>query len=179
MNEVTHPQIETIQKKKQRGILLFSLGFGVGFISGLITFLIGIIVIGTMAESIAQNSPPNLGGNPSQSGSSIGNQRSEKLALLSTNSYFESGYAITEGQVKNIGDENIENVEVVVTWKTEDGEFIKSDSSIIDYDPILRQQTSPFKVLTTRNPKMHRFEVSIKRAFGGTIDWVDMRKKSK
>lgn len=178
MNESKEPRIDTIQKKRS-GILIFSFGFGVGFVSGLITFLIGIIIIGTMAESIAQNSMTASNDDSYQSSQASAERPTMKLSLISTNSYFEAGYAIVEGQVKNTGNEKIDNIEVIVTWKTKEGEFIKSDSAMIDYDPIMGQQTSPFKVLTTRNPKMLRYEIDFKQALGGSIDWVDMRKKSK
>jgi hypothetical protein len=82
----------------------------------------------------------------------------------------EYGYNSVEGQVKNITSESLENVEAVVTWYTSGGEFISSDSALIEYNPLLPDQVSPFKVMARANPKMKRYGVEFKFLMGGSID---------
>lgn len=95
-----------------------------------------------------------------------------QLELQSWSWHSEYGYAIAEGQVKNISDESLKNVEVVITWYTEDYTFITSDSALIEYNPILPGQTSPFKVYATYNPAMFKAGIDFKFFMGGTISWI-------
>lgn len=74
-----------------------------------------------------------------------------------------------EGRVTNISDAALRNVTAVVTWYTEDGQFVTSDDALIEYNPILAGQTSPFEVMSGTNPAMKRFRVEFKELFGGTI----------
>lgn len=94
----------------------------------------------------------------------------DMLELVSQNCTGEYGYAIVSGQVKNISDTSLENVEVVAVALTEDGTQITSDSALIEYNPILPGQTSPFKAHMTYNPAMAKCGVlSFKELMGGTI----------
>lgn len=90
----------------------------------------------------------------------------------------EYGYATAEGRVKNISSEPLSRVEAVVSYSTKDGTFITSDDAIIEFDPILPGQTSPFKVITSYNPAMSRASVDFKKLMGGSIQWREreMRK---
>jgi len=101
---------------------------------------------------------------------------SYKLELLSTNTERSSGFMTLEGQVKNISNESLENVTAVVEYYDSADNFIKSDSALIDYNPILPGQTSPFSVITTDNPEIKRYSVSFKFLLGGTINTKDGRK---
>ena len=81
------------------------------------------------------------------------------------------GYVKAEGQVKNISDKSLRNVTAVVTFSDKSGGFITSSDAMIDYNPILPGQTSPFSVIETDNPAMHTgtAEVEFKFLMGGTI----------
>lgn len=99
-----------------------------------------------------------------------------KLELLSSRGYQSSiGHMTVEGQVKNITDKNLRRVQVVVQWYDKDGNFITSDEALIDYNPILPRQTSPFDVITTYNPQMENYTVNFKEFFGTTINTKDSR----
>jgi hypothetical protein len=82
-------------------------------------------------------------------------------------------HAITEGQVKNVSSAPLEHVAAVVVFKTKDGTFITSDEALIDYDPLLPGQTSPFKVHTRFNPAMQTASLDFKRMYGGSISWTE------
>lgn len=91
------------------------------------------------------------------------------LELVDWNWTTEYDYAIAQGRVKNISSQPIRNVEALVTWETKGSEFITSDSSLIDYNPILPGQTSSFKVMEPENPAMSKAYVEFKTLGGGTL----------
>jgi hypothetical protein len=100
------------------------------------------------------------------------------LALLASRGYeSDGGYWYVEGQVKNISDKPMKNVTAVATWYDKRGEFIKTDEAIIQYNPILPGQTSPFKTIASGNPAMSRYTVAFKSLLGGEIQTRDDRKK--
>jgi hypothetical protein len=105
----------------------------------------------------------------------------EQLALVALRgSQSESGnYYYVEGQVKNISDRPLKSVQVVATWYDKDDKFITTDTAMIDYNPIMPGQTSPFKTITRGNPLMSRFSVDFKYIFGRTIPSRDDRPKKK
>lgn len=96
-------------------------------------------------------------------------EKKEKLLLISWNWHTEYGYAIAEGEVKNISAEPLKNVEALVRFYTDDKQFITSDDSLIKLNPILPGQASPFKVVTTYNPAMKRANIIFKYFMGGEI----------
>ncbi len=97
------------------------------------------------------------------------------LELLAASSYSQGNLIVVEGQVRNISGESLRNVEVLVQWYSAGDEFIKGESALIEYDPILRNQVSPFRVITTWNPAMARFTVNLKRQSGAEIPTLDSR----
>ena len=93
------------------------------------------------------------------------------LELQSWSWHEEYGYAVVEGLVKNISKTNLENVEAEVSFSSKDGTFITSSDALIDYNPILPNQSSPFKVMTTYNPEMKKALIDFKFLAGETIPW--------
>jgi hypothetical protein len=80
-----------------------------------------------------------------------------------------SSYVTAEGEVTNISSEPLKNVEAIVTFRSKGGDFITSDSAIIEYNPILPNQTSPWKVISTWNPEMETASVQFKTLWGQTL----------
>lgn len=62
-----------------------------------------------------------------------------------------------------------------MTFHTADGKLVTSATSLIDYNPILPNQTSPFKVIATYNPAMKSASIVFKYLGGPTIPF-DERK---
>ena len=91
----------------------------------------------------------------------------------------EYGYVTAEGRVKNIADTTLRSVEAVVTFTTKDGTFITSDDALIEFNPILPGQTSPFKVMTVYNPAMARATIDFKELMGGAVRWRERAPKKK
>jgi len=101
---------------------------------------------------------------------------SPKIELLALNIVKSSpSYFTAEGQVRNISGERLEHVVAVVTYYTADGTFVTSDDALIDYDPILPNQISPFDVITTYNPAIEKASIEFKFLFGGEILYIDRR----
>jgi hypothetical protein len=86
-------------------------------------------------------------------------------------------FVTAEGQVRNASDRRLTSILAVVSWYTKDGTFITSDSALVDYNPMLPGQTSPFKTITTKNPQMHSCRVEFQYFGGSFIESVDRRKK--
>lgn len=93
-----------------------------------------------------------------------------KLEVESWNCGHEHGYSKVTGRVKNISDQPLENVTAVGEFFTSDNTFVKSSEALIDYNPILAGQSSPFEVLTTHNPAISTCNISFKKLMGGTIE---------
>ncbi len=94
---------------------------------------------------------------------------SSHLELLNWQWDSRYGYAVVEGEVRNISGKKLENVEAVVTWYSKNDEMITSRSSLIEYRPLLSEQTSPFKVMVTFNPAMEKAVIEFKHLMGGKI----------
>ena len=95
-----------------------------------------------------------------------------ELVLEDWNWREEHGYAIAEGKVTNISGMSLKNVEAIVTFKNESGEFITTGSALLEYNPILDGQSSPFKVYATWNPAMSKASISFKKLMGGVLTHV-------
>ena len=79
------------------------------------------------------------------------------------------GYITVEGEVKNISGMRLENVMANVVFRTEAEEYVTSADALIDYNPIMPDQTSPFTVIQKDNPLIYWAYLSFKYLFGGTI----------
>lgn len=105
--------------------------------------------------------------------------RSDLLALVSVTDELSSGggYNVIQGEVENISGQSMKNVAAVANWYDKDNGFITSDTTLIEYNPILPGQRSPYKVMARHNPAMTKYSVSFKQLFGGAIATRDDRKK--
>ena len=79
-------------------------------------------------------------------------------------------YVKVEGEVTNISGESLKYVEAVVTFTTKDDTFITSESSLIEYDPLLPNQKSPWSVLARYNPAMQSAIVEFKTLRGQRLN---------
>jgi hypothetical protein len=79
-----------------------------------------------------------------------------------------ASFMTVEGELRNISSSPIKDLMVVASHYGSDGTFIKSDSAMVEYNPLMPGQTSPFKTISTFNPLMKRCKVEFKR-IGGAI----------
>lgn len=139
-------------------------------ISGLLRFVLAIILFFWGSSFMMQDRLDEVRENgPRSDTTSQEAKQNEKLELVSFRCYKEHGYFHVSGEVKNISGKSMENVMAVGTSYTETGEMVKSADALIDYNPVLAGQTSPFTVMMTTNPAMSKCKVNFKEFFGGTI----------
>ena len=79
------------------------------------------------------------------------------------------GYMIIEGAVKNVSAFRQKNVQAVGSFYTSDSQFISSGTALVEYDPVLPGQTTPFKVMARTNPAYARCKIEFKEFWGGLI----------
>jgi len=132
---------------------------GLGFLTCIILSIIGSLMDGSSSSV------------PTASYNTTSAPEEPKLLLLNSSWHEGYGYAIVEGEVKNISPENLSNVEVVASFYTADKKFITSTDALIEYNPILPGQTSPFKAMASYNPAMKSASVTFKTLMGRTIFW--------
>jgi hypothetical protein len=140
-------------------------------VTWLVAIFLGVMLLGFIGTLL--KSPPS----PPSASRAAAPVATDKLELLNSRGYDEHGYHFVEGQVKNISDQSLKNVEVMVQWFTNKGDLVKTDDALISYNPILPGQISPFKSITTSNPEMTRYTVSFKTLFGAEIATKDSRKR--
>jgi hypothetical protein len=94
-----------------------------------------------------------------------------KMALISASCTLESdiGFTECEGFVKNISNQTLEDIQVVIEWVDDAGTPRSSDEALIDYNPLLPGQESPWSTIGDYNPALTRFRVRFTEFFGGTI----------
>ena len=92
-----------------------------------------------------------------------------ELHLIDYKCTFEHGYTTTQGTVRNVSNKPIDQLMVVGVHFSSSNEFIKSDNAMVEYQPLMPGQTSPFKTMSSYNPMMSKCNVGFKRMFGGEI----------
>lgn len=95
------------------------------------------------------------------------------LVVTASRFYNSDGYHYIEGQVKNVGATAIDNLQAVGTFTDAGGAFVKSDTSLVEFRPLLPGQVTPFKVMTSRNQAVARASLQFKQLMGGLIEHID------
>jgi hypothetical protein len=98
------------------------------------------------------------------------------LTVPSWSCVIERGGIHVRGEVKNISNAPIEKVEVVGTFRTADATFVKTAEALIEYQPLLSGQTSPFDALDYDNPAILKAEISFKVFWGGRIAFTGVHR---
>jgi hypothetical protein len=143
------------------------------FVSVIVIFIV-LYAIGEFSIT-PQNS--SISDYPSQT---VPSAPAEPLLELQTWRWSENySYVIAEGSVKNISGRSLERIMAVVQFHDKNGNFITSADALIDYNPILPNQISPFKVMATYNPEMKNASIEFKYLMGGTIEHNEKVKQKK
>lgn len=151
-------------------------------LSGGVKFLLIVVLLAGVGTTIDTSKigtgVPGTSSAPTTSGSKptpAPKQEEAKLELQSMRVYKEYSFAHIDGMVKNISGEKMENVMAVGEFYDANDNFIKSAEALIEYNPILPGQSSPFSVLTTDNPEIKNGKIVFKAFWGGTISTKDAR----
>jgi hypothetical protein len=137
-------------------------------IAGLAVFGSVAMLLISLSWVTSRTPATNVGSNSGETG----------LALLSARSYQTTGAQFwnVEGEVKNISNAPIKSLMVVSTWYDQNGALVSSDDAMVEFDPLLAGQTTPFKTMSRFNPVMSKYSVAFKTPFGGMIPARDDRR---
>lgn len=100
------------------------------------------------------------------------------LELLSFRGDREYSYLTINGQVKNISNEKLDGVWAVAEFYDSNSALVTSEDGVIEYNPLMPGQTSPFKIMQRDNPAIKTFKVKFKYLFGGAIPYKDSTTQS-
>lgn len=88
----------------------------------------------------------------------------------------DSNFAFVVGQVKNISKKSYDHVEAVANFSDAKGNFITTEDALINYNPILPDQVSPFKIPVPWNPAFKNLKVEFKQIMRGKLEHREKKK---
>ena len=98
------------------------------------------------------------------------------LELLAMNDIKTSDrYFQIHGQIKNISQRSLSDIEAVISLYDSEDNFIMSDSALIKNNPLLPGQVSAFRVTIIDDPEIARYSTAFKHYRGRTIRTNDTR----
>ena len=98
------------------------------------------------------------------------------LTLISaTCTHTSEAFIECEGFVRNVSDRPLEDVLAVIINTDASGVPLSSDDALIDYNPILAGQESPWSVIINYNPAYTQWRVEFSELFGTKIAHTDAR----
>jgi len=142
-----------------------------------IAIIFGLIILGMIASPDQPKNSTSTSSSVTSSKSSV-TQEPPPLELVSWRCEKEYGFIHVRGEVRNVSPRKLENVAAVGEFRTKDGELVKSEVALLEYNPIMPMQTSPFSAGGTDNPSIKRCGVTFKYLFGGSIDFTQKEKKT-
>lgn len=145
---------------------------------GCLALFVVALLLGMCGKDAAHRSRAARGVDDTSSPLGVSASAAPLLELQNYTWSEEYGYAILEGSVKNISGAPLRNVLAVGNFYDASGELITSDDALIEYNPILPGQTSPFKVMARYNPAMKKAGIDFKELLGGTIEWRQRERSS-
>lgn len=87
----------------------------------------------------------------------------------------ESGnYIHIEGQVTNVSGERLEGMRIVISLADEAGNFVTSEVSYPQFDPLMPGQTSPYTSMISDNPAIKKYRVEFATRDGEKLKAADM-----
>ena len=101
------------------------------------------------------------------------------LEVLSWRCDKEHRYIFVRGEVKNISSQPLKNVLAVGEFRTKSGELVKTETALLEYNPILPGQTSPFRAGGTDNPQIGGCNLAFKGLFGGELQYTEKPKEKR
>ncbi|MGX5805920.1 hypothetical protein ACWGS9_32605 [Bradyrhizobium sp. Arg314] len=84
----------------------------------------------------------------------------------------EYGFIKITGRMTNKTSRAIENLMAVGMFSS-NGDYFKSATAMVEYQPLLPGQTDPYTVMTTANPAITNCLTTFKTMFGGEVSSAD------
>jgi len=151
---------------------------GVGLGGWILILFVGWVIYQVATVDVGRTTSPSS--TASTSASTVPPPTGPLLEVQSWRCEKEYSYIFVRGEVKNIASQPLKNILAVGEFRTKSGELVKSETALLEYNPILAGQTSPFRAGGTDNPQIANCRVSFKYLFGGTVEYTERpRKKGK
>lgn len=81
----------------------------------------------------------------------------------------EHGFVKVHGAVTNQSDRAINRLMVTAIYTTGNGDVVKTSDAMVDFQPLLPGQRSPFSTMTTDNPAIRSCNVTFRTMSGGEV----------
>lgn len=90
----------------------------------------------------------------------------------------ESDYDVVTGEITNMGNDKLDNVEATTTFYDSSGNVVKTTDALIDFNPLMPGQTSPYKTMETDNPLI-KTEKTEFHSMGGPLIPYSLKSESR
>ncbi len=94
-----------------------------------------------------------------------------QLRLRSWRCYEEYGFQHIEGRVTNQTDRAFNNDLVVASFETSAGRLVKNETALVQFQPLMPGQTSPFTLVAIGNPQIDRCEIGFQIMSGPALSF--------
>ena len=78
------------------------------------------------------------------------------------------------GEATNLSGKKLDAVLAVASFYAEDGTLITSDFAMLEFSPLMPDQSSPFKIMTPNNPHISKARIAFKLFGGQALSHFDM-----
>jgi hypothetical protein len=164
------PSCGAPQKPKSKGL-------GLGAWIFIIVGVVAVYQVATINSGSTGSAPASA---PSKAGISpppVAQSTGPLLEVQSWRCDHEHGYVFVRGEVKNISSNPLKNVVAVGHFRTKSGDLVKSETALLEYNPILAGQTSPFRAGGTGNPQIANCGLSFAYLMGGSVEYTERQRK--
>lgn len=140
--------------------------------------IVGLMIIlaicGSMLNRIG-NTPTDSAFSSSEKYSSLSlPQPSLKLLSMRDVASSEMYFSII-GEIQNDSTQKIDSLSVIVTTYDKSGGIVGTESGLVDFDSLVPNQNSAFKVVIKNDPAINNYKVFFKNRFGEQINFTDAR----
>jgi len=139
--------------------------------------LVVLVIFGWIVFSIAYDDSSTTTDRASPARTSTSNSprpsvpQRAPLELLSFRCEKEHGYVFVRGEVRNRSASKLDNVTAVGEFRNAGGQLVKLETALVEYNPLMPGQTTPFQAGGTDNPEIKSCGVGFKHLLGGPIGY--------
>ena len=148
---------------------------GISIIGWIAIVFLGLFIIGMMIgpDKSTSTNPDSTFSADQSNAVTPATPEPPPLEVLSWRCDNEHGYIHVRGEVRNVSSRKLENVVAVGEFRTKDGELVKTGEALLDYNPIMPGQKSPFSAGGTDNPSIKNCQIAFKYLMGGSIPYTE------